>query len=209
MKKVFLTLLLVACTGQAASTLSSQWQSFPLSQLPQMKADAGMQGFLDLVQKKGRKQAFSFPGTLYDPANGYANFQLGDEGFLEFIVWDTRQQNGYVVANRYLGEEQHFQVWKFNERQQFTRVPDVLKVSQGEAQAAYQRVTGKAPKTAPSLHWEFPRRGTTITVSLNPSDRALLTKCKVISDVTYDCGEKLNVAEFRWTGTQFVKRLIK
>ena len=67
-------------------------------------------------------------------------------------MWDTRQQNGYVVANRYLGEEQHFQVWKFNERQQFTRVPDVLKVSQGEAQAAYQRVTGKAPKTAPSLH---------------------------------------------------------
>lgn len=78
---------------------------------------------------------------------------MGAHGaYLEFIVWDTRQQNGYVVANRYLGEEQHFQVWKFNERQQFTRVPDVLKVSQGEAQAAYQRVTGKAPKNAPSLH---------------------------------------------------------
>ena len=46
-------------------------------------------------------------------------------------------------------------------------------------------------------------------MSLNPSDRALLTKCKVISDVTYACGEKLNVAEFHWTGTQFVKRLIK
>lgn len=209
MKKVLLTLLLVAGTGQAASTLSSQWQSFPLMQLPQMKADHGMKGFLDLIQKRGRQEAFSFPGTQYDPQNGYVNFQLGDEGFLEFIVWNAKQKNGYVVANRYLDEEQNFQVWKFNERNQFTRMPDVLKVSQSEALAAYKRITGTAAKTTPALHWDFPRQGTTVNVSLNPTDKALLSKCKVISDVEYDCAGKLNVAEFRWTGTGFVKRLIK
>lgn len=209
MKQALLTFLLVACSGQAAPTLKTQWQNFPLSQLPQLKADDGMKGFLDLVRQKGRQQALSLPGTLYDPANGYANFQLGDEGFLEFIVWNAKQKNGYVLANRYLGEEQHFQFWKFNDRDQFTHVPELLRVSQSEAKAAYQRITGTAAKTAPTLHWDFPRQGTTITVSLNPSDRALLSKCKVISDVEYDCAEKLNVAEFRWTGTQFVKRLIR
>lgn len=210
MRKWLVSFFFVACHGQAASTLNSQWQHFPLTQLPQFKADDGMKGFLDLIQKKGRLPAFSFPGTQYDPTNGCANFQLGEEGFLEFIVWDSKQKNtGYIVANRYQAEDQNFQIWKVNGRDQFIRVPDALKVTQNEAKAAYQRLTGRVTTAAPSLHWEFPRQGTTITVSLRPSEKALLSKCKVISDVEYDCGDKLNVAEFRWTGTQFVKHLVK
>ena len=200
---------LVISTAQAAATIAQQWQSFPLAQLPTLSADTGMTSFLELVRKKGRQQAFTLPGTLYDPANGYANFQLGDEGFLEFIVWNTRQKSGYVVANRYLGESQKFELWKFNESNQFVRANGVLQVGPSEARAAYQRITGRAAKTTPRLHWEFPRKGTTITVSLDPTDQTLLSRCKVISEVEYDCGHALNVAEFKWTGQSFTKRLLK
>lgn len=204
MKRIsILGALLLTSASYNPSPLLQTWLEFPIYRLPTIESDQGIQTIYKSNSRQKRIDFFNAKYNLIDLNNMYANFSLGDDGYLEFIVWKGSGSKGAVAANRYRGDQQKFSLWFTENYKIRSDATHILQVAEDKAVLAYKALTGKMPTSPLKIHWEFPRKGTSVIASLQPTDANLLSKCKSLRTNEYDCGNKLDVTRFDWINNTF------